>query len=118
MRRGRTITIWLCLLTLVWCQLAAAAAACGTTPAAGPIPVADADAAPCHGSGTDDDGCAPACSVGHGLKDTSVHASDLAPLSPERFEAVLALLPPALSLHPPSRIPARPPPHFLGRLLI
>lgn len=48
MRRRRPWIVWLCLIALVWCQVAMAAQACHG-PAAGAL-------TDCHGAMTDDDG--------------------------------------------------------------
>ncbi|MCI1709706.1 MAG: hypothetical protein LKM32_11670 [Chiayiivirga sp.] len=56
MRRRRPLIVWLCLLALVWCQVAMAAQAC-----TGGEPVAGAD---CHGVMADEDadsGGSPEC---------------------------------------------------------
>ena len=55
MRRRRSLIVWLCLLALVWCQVAMAAQACH-----GGMPTAGTD---CHGQMADQDGVgdAPEC---------------------------------------------------------
>lgn len=121
MRRPPKIVIWLCLLTLVFCQTAAAVNACGAVRS---MPDAEAmhpaPSAPCHGAGQDVAHCdASSCVVGQALQDVSGTAFAALPVEPERFDWTLIRTEARMApMSARARDPGHPPPHVLGRLLI
>jgi hypothetical protein len=115
MRRHRIRLVLLCLVALVWCQLAAAAQACTTGDAAPPsvaMPGCDEqpDAEPCM---------ATDCPAGQALKDASTAALAFVAPVPARFVPVLTLgSARGVAARDAAALPTGPPAHFLGRLLI
>ncbi|MBS0513950.1 MAG: hypothetical protein JSS16_00535 [Proteobacteria bacterium] len=119
MQRHRVGVVWLCLIALVWCQFAAATSYClvettGGDPGGAAMSLRDATKSDC-GAGRSD--CCPATQT---LKYGSLDATlALLPLLPERFTPVLSFGAASVSARQTeSGAPLRPPPHFLGRLLI
>ena len=121
--RHRVSLVWLCLIVLVWCQFAAAAHLCtsgtmndGSRPAAETVMPGNHDGKTLDCANEDNDCCPIAKSIKQSVPDLG---AALLPLVPEHFLLVRSL---GTASNPAIRadaeLPLRPPPHFLGRLLI
>lgn len=123
LRRLRAPLVWLSILALLWCQVSAAAGWCGTSPLSpeGSRATTSVMPAGCHhakqGAPSHSNSC---CPVGHTTTDGPQGLANPAiALGHEVFHVtpiVTVALIRATAVE--SRAPSRPPPHFLGRLLI
>ncbi|MBS1997080.1 MAG: hypothetical protein JSS86_12240 [Cyanobacteria bacterium SZAS LIN-2] len=118
--RHRVGVVWLCLIALVWCQFAAASQFCVLETMSGNSESAamasDHAEKMHHCAGTQDDCCPITKSIKLSTHDLGVN---LLPLIPERFVLVRSLgVTSDRPLRSDSNVPSRPPPHFLGQLLI
>ena len=121
MRRHRTRVVLLCLLAMVWCQLAAAAQLCGIGHAdVASVSSSAPERAPCHDAMPDGDDCmASDCPAGQALKSWTIDAFVAMTPASERFALVVDTPARGVLRHDATAVRSTgPPPHFLGRLLI